>query len=66
MRFVPAKSADEQAALMLAGQRDRLVRQRTQLMNPIRGHAGKFGLVAAKGPASSRRRLEHSCRSPLA
>jgi hypothetical protein len=35
-------------------------------MNPIRGHAGKFGLVAAKGPASSRRRLEHSCRSPLA
>jgi transposase len=31
MRFVPAKSTDEQAALMLAGQRERLVRQRTQL-----------------------------------
>lgn len=30
MRFVPAKTTDQQAALMLAGQRDRLVRQRTQ------------------------------------
>ena len=27
MRFVPAKTTDQQAALMLAGQRDRLVRQ---------------------------------------
>jgi transposase len=52
MRFVPAKSADQQAALMLAGQRDRLVRQRTQLTNAIRGHAAEFGLVAAKGPAA--------------
>ena len=34
MRFVPAKSTDEQAALMLAGQRERLVRQR----NPAREH----------------------------
>ena len=51
MRFVPAKTTDEQAALMLAGQRERLVRQRTQLVNTIRGHAAEFGLVAAKGPA---------------
>ena len=51
MRFVPAKSTDEQAALMLAGQRERLVRQRTQLVNTIRGHAAEFGFVAAKGPA---------------
>ena len=51
MRFVPVKSTDEQAALMLAGQRERLVRQRTQLANTIRGHAAEFGLVAAKGPA---------------
>jgi transposase len=52
MRFVPAKSADQQAALMLAGQRERLVRQRTQLSNAIRGHAAEFGLVAAKGTAA--------------
>jgi transposase len=51
MRFVPVKSPEQQAALMLAGQRDRLVRQRTQLVNTIRGHAAEFGLVAAKGPA---------------
>ena len=42
MRFVPAKTTDQQAALMLAGQRDRLVRQRTQLVNTIRGHGAEF------------------------
>ena len=49
MRFVPVKSAEAQAALMLAGQRERLVRQRTQIVNTIRGYAGEFSLVAAKG-----------------
>lgn len=51
MRFVPVKSPEQQAALMLAGQRARLVRQRVQLVNSLRGHAAEFGLVAAKGPA---------------
>jgi transposase len=58
MRFVPAKTADQQAALMLAGQRERLVRQRTQLVNTIRGHGAEFGFVAAKGPAGIGRLLE--------
>lgn len=49
MRFVPIKTADDQAALMLAGVRERLVGDRTQLTNAIRGHAAEFGLVAAKG-----------------
>jgi transposase len=49
MRFVPVKSAQSQAALMLAGLRERLVRNRIQLANSIRGYAGEFGLVAAKG-----------------
>ncbi|HEY1560000.1 MAG TPA: IS110 family transposase [Caulobacteraceae bacterium] len=49
MRFVPVKTAEEQAALMLVGVRERLVRNRTQLSNTIRGHAAEFGLVAAKG-----------------
>lgn len=49
MRFVPAKSSDQQAALMLAGLRDRLIRNRTQLANSIRGYAAEFGLTAATG-----------------
>jgi len=51
MRFVAVKSVDAQAALMLAGVRDQLVRMRVQLANAIRGFAGEFGLVAAKGKA---------------
>ena len=49
MRFVPVKTADQQAALMLVGMRDRLVRNRTQLANAIRGYGAEFGLTAAKG-----------------
>jgi transposase len=49
MRFVPVKSAEQQAALMLVGVRDQLVNRRTQLSNIIRGYAAEFGLVAAKG-----------------
>src|SRR5512139_1008575 len=49
MRFVPVKTAEQQAALMLAGTRDRLIRTRTQLTNAIRGYAAEFGLTAAKG-----------------
>src|SRR3954453_10011483 len=51
MRFVPVKTAEQQAALMLVGLRDRLVRSRTQLSNAIRGYAAEFGLTAAKGIA---------------
>ena len=51
MRFVPVKTAEQQAALMLVGVRDRLIRNRTQLSNAIRGYAAEFGLTAAKGMA---------------
>lgn len=51
MRFVPVKSAEQQAAQMLIGTRDRLIRRRTQLSNAIRGNAAEFGLIAAKGLA---------------
>ena len=51
MRFVPMKTAEQQAALMLVGVRDRLIRNRTQLANAIRGYAAEFGLTAAKGMA---------------
>jgi transposase len=46
MRFVPVKTAEQQAGLMLVGVRDRLIRNRTQLSNAIRGYAGEFGLAA--------------------
>ena len=49
MRFVPVKTAEQQAALMLVGVRGQLVNRRTQLSNIIRGYAAEFGLVAAKG-----------------
>ena len=49
MRFVPVKTAEQQAALMLTGVRDGLIARRTQLGNAIRGYAAEFGLIAAKG-----------------
>ncbi len=49
MRFVPVKTEEQQAALMLAGVREQLIARRTQLSNAIRGYAAEFGLTAAKG-----------------
>jgi transposase len=50
MRFVPVKSREDQAALMLLKVRDLLVKQRTMLINAIRGHAAEFGVIGARGP----------------
>jgi transposase len=49
MRFVPVKSAEQQATLMLTGMREQMVAKRTQLSNMIRGYAAEFGITAAKG-----------------
>jgi transposase len=49
MKFVAAKTPEEQASLMWAGLRDRLIKTRTQVSNAIRSYAAEFGLVAAKG-----------------
>lgn len=49
MRFVAVKTAENQAALMLHGARDLLVKQRTMLVNAIRGHAAEFGITGTKG-----------------
>ena len=49
MRFVPVKSADQQAALALHRTRDLLVRQRTQLVNMLRGLLAEFGIEMARG-----------------
>lgn len=49
MRFVPIKSEDQQSVLLVHRARELLVRQRTQLVNALRGHLAEFGIVAAKG-----------------
>jgi transposase len=52
MRFVPVKSAEQQAVLMLHRTRDLLVRQRTMLINALRAHLTEFGIVAGQGRAN--------------
>ena len=49
MRFVPVKSAEQQSVLMLHRSRDLLIRQRTMLVNALRGHLAELGIVAAQG-----------------
>jgi transposase len=49
MRFAAVKSAEQQSVLMLHRARELLVRQRTMLINALRGHCGEFGLVVAQG-----------------
>jgi transposase len=49
MRFVPIKSADQQAVLMLHKTRELLIKQRTMSVNALRGHLAEFGLIAPKG-----------------
>lgn len=49
MRFVAIKSPEQQAALMLHRTRQRLVRQRTMLVNALRGHLAEYGIIAPQG-----------------
>jgi len=49
MRFVPARSAERQAALLDHEARDFPVSRRTQTVNAIRAHLSEFGIVVAKG-----------------
>jgi transposase len=50
MRFVALKGEEQQAGAVVFRARDLLVRQRTQIINAIRGHLAEFGMVVAKGP----------------
>jgi transposase len=49
MQFVPVKTEEQQAALMLAGVREQMIARRTQLSNAIRGYAAELGITAAQG-----------------
>lgn len=50
MRFVPVKTEDQQAVLILHRSRDLLMRQRTMILNAIRAHLAEFGMITAQGP----------------
>lgn len=58
MRFVAVKSAEQQGLAMLFRTRDLLVRQRTQLINALRGHLAEHGLVAPRGTVHLKRLSE--------
>jgi transposase len=49
MRFVPVKSAERQSVLVVHRSRELLVRQRTMLINAVRGQGAEFGLIAPQG-----------------
>lgn len=58
MRFVPIKSAAEQAIASVHRVRDRLIAQRTMLLNALRAQMAEFGLVAATGPGHVRELID--------
>jgi transposase len=56
MRFVPAKSLDQQSQLMVHRARQGFVEQRTATLNRIRGLLSEFGIVLPLKAATVRRR----------
>lgn len=64
MRFVPVKSAETQAEAMILSVRELLVKQQTQLVNALRGHAAEFGVIAAKGSRHIDALLERVAAEP--
>ena len=55
MRFVPVKSAEQQADAIVLKVRELLMRQQTQAINALRAHL--------RNSASSREQAQPSCRS---
>jgi len=58
MRFVPVKSVESQAVLVLHRTRRLLVRQRTMSANAFRSALSEFGIVAAQGLKGLRSLME--------
>lgn len=53
MRFAPMKTIEQQAVQMLHRSRELLIRQRTQLLNALRGHLAELGLIFPQGNAGA-------------
>ena len=58
MRFVPIKSADQQADGMVLKTRALLVRLQTQAINALRAHLSEVGVIAAAGTAKEAALIE--------
>ena len=57
MRFVSVKSEEQQAQGVTFRTRDLFVRQRSQLVNAMRGHLAEFGVAVAQGMVQFRRMM---------
>jgi transposase len=64
MRFVPVKTAEQQATLMLHTTRELLIKQRTMSVNALRSHLAEFGLIVAKGVGNVSKLLELADKDP--
>lgn len=64
MRFVAVKSAETQGRAVAYCTHQCMARQRTQLINALRGHLAEFGLVAPKGRQTSSFWLRPSTTGP--
>ena len=53
MRFVAVKTVEQQAVLMLHKNRNLMVRQRTMLINALRGHLAEYGIVTSVGAGAA-------------
>lgn len=49
MRFVPIKSKEQQSVLMIHRTRALMTRQRTMLVNALRGHLAELGMITSLG-----------------
>ena len=58
MRFVPIKSAEQQADGMVIKTRNLLIRKRSQSANALRAHMAELGIVVATGMASIAKLIE--------
>ena len=60
MRFVPVKTTEHQDLQMLHRTRDRLITQRTGLINHIRGFLGEYGVVIPAGAFRFRKDIRNA------
>ncbi len=60
MRFVPVKATEQQDLQMLHRTRDRLITQRTGLINHIRGLLGEYGVVIPVGAFRFRKDIRNA------
>lgn len=57
MRFVPIKGIEQQAIQSLHRARELLIKQRTALVNQVRGLLGEYGIIVAQGVHRLRKTL---------